>query len=233
MKYCAVAIVMIIGLLFCFPSYAYAENSVNEISLPVITVDRNDAIPEDTIFTVHLENVTENAPLPDENVLLMLKNENRNFDAILFDKPGYYEYRIWQEICPDKNIVTDTTGYRLGVYVIYNNDKLLNELTLWKEDEKIKTNSIVFENDCLGIITTAETSSATTSKTTVAANKTTTAVTVKTGESTTTSDDDNNNMNIFETIFSPHTGQGSPVGIIICLVIGLVLMILCHRNKNN
>lgn len=236
MKYCAVTIVIIIFLLFLFPAHVYAESSVvpNEINLPVITVDKNDNIPENTIFIVHLDNITDEAPLPDETTLLMQKNENQNFDSILFDKVGYYEYRIWQEICPDKNIMTDTTEYRLGVYVIYNDNKLLNEMALWKEDEKIKIDSIVFENIWQGMETTTEILSTTTSETAITTNKITTAVTSTTSARTATSTDDNsNNTNIFKAIFSPQTGQDSPVKIIIGLVIGLVFMILCHKNKDN
>lgn len=97
----------------------FAQESVLELPVELKIQGGKPMKAQD--FTIVLEPVTEDAPMPqgceDSCTLSFTGDGRKNFPAISYGGPGVYHYRLYQVSTDAKYYSYDSTVYELGVYV--------------------------------------------------------------------------------------------------------------------
>lgn len=187
------------------PGQAYADETVSA-AIPVkIGKTSGSGVPGEVQYTVVLEAITANAPMPDETTITVQDKGQGGegaFCPITYTLPGDYEYKIYEQNGKQNYFTYDTTVYEVIVRII-NDGKggLASEIGAKKVGGTAKSN-IEFNNKYIKPVT--PTTSATTSATT-----STTRTTIITKYETIAKNDNPAKSNVISSLKGPKTGDDS------------------------
>lgn len=134
---------------FFFSPRAYAESISLKLDIKQnISIDSPYAKPKDN-FTYFIEATSNDASLPEagkQAVEFKIKGDSEKELRINYQKPGEYEYKIYQKDPDRKNVIYDIEVYRLYVKVIESDGKMIVKELLIKNSSNHKVSKMIFEN---------------------------------------------------------------------------------------
>lgn len=132
-------------LMLSFP--AYAAEAFCTVSIPVEIRLLGNRAPAGMEYEVILEQVTENAPMPEAASVIIKDGGQAAFGPITYTIPGDYQYRVRQKFEPRSNFTFDESSYLVTVSVVNTQDGGLAAVwTAEKDGGDSKSDGIVFTN---------------------------------------------------------------------------------------
>lgn len=125
--------------------------AAQEIFLPVKITLTGDALEEEQTYTLCLKAITPDAPMPKEASGKTYEKEvsagESALDGISFQKPGVYQYRLFQKAGSDPNCIYDDRNYLIEVdAVMAEAGKLDTAVVLFQEGSTRKSECAEFVN---------------------------------------------------------------------------------------
>lgn len=116
------------------------------ISIPVQVTVSGDTAPQEE-YTFTMEKETADAPMPENNMLIIGGSGSGSFASIEYTVPGDYVYRVYQIAGKNDGMTYDTSTYQVTVRVVNTETGgLTAEIWAVKNDSDQKVDSINFDN---------------------------------------------------------------------------------------
>ncbi|MBR4580106.1 MAG: hypothetical protein IKO32_02610 [Lachnospiraceae bacterium] len=138
--------VSFVALFLFFPVYAKASPIYTPVNAQVPFQCRKPDADKDISYTIIMDTISSNAPLPKDSKLSLAGGQNGNFE-ISVTEPGTYVYRVGQKKGAVEKAIYDEKEYDVFLYVINDNGAGLDyTLSVVERNTDIKPDSIVFSN---------------------------------------------------------------------------------------
>ena len=138
-----------LSFLFAFlliPGTARAEGYSCTVSIPVEVTLTGESAPTEN-FTVTMEPVGENTPVPEKTEQNVENSGKVQFGPITYTAPRDYQYIVSQKAGNTENFTYDDTVYTVTVRVVNDGaGGLTAEIWAIEDGEQNKTDRIVFDN---------------------------------------------------------------------------------------
>lgn len=214
---------LIAVLLFNVQVNAGVDNSCT-VSIPVEIQNQGSNIPSGTDFTLKIEPVKTDNPMPISSEIIVVDNGKSEFGPISYNTPGMYRYYISQKAGDNNNFTYDASVYTLTVHVYDNGQGDLSyDMFAVKDGSQEKVSEILFTN-MYNEETTTETVEPTE---TVKPEEETTEVekTTKSKETTEPAETETTKKSSLISSIAPKTGERAFSAIIVGML-GMVMLIL-------
>lgn len=131
---------------FVLPICAQAADRSCVVSIPV-EVEETADFAADESFTIVLEAVGEDVPMPEQKEIIVKVGEKAEFGPITYTIPEDYQYRVYQKTGNNKNFTYDKSIYIVTVRVVNDGmGGLAAEIWAIQDGSQNKTDKISFEN---------------------------------------------------------------------------------------
>lgn len=129
------------------PAVAFAQEETCTVSIPAEVRIKGSRIPKDVPYRLMLEPVTEAAPMPDIEELIIVDGGKKLFEPITYTEPGNYKYRVYQNSDPRPRFTYDDTVYLVTVRIT-NGENGGFDTQVWAADSELEAEKkeIVFIN---------------------------------------------------------------------------------------
>ncbi len=131
---------------FVLPICAQAADRSCVVSIPVEVEETADSAADES-FTIVLEAVGEDVPMPEQKEITVKAGEKAEFGPITYTIPEDYQYRVYQKTGNNKNFTYDKSVYSVTVRVVNDGmGGLAAEIWAIQDGSQNKTDKISFEN---------------------------------------------------------------------------------------
>ena len=121
-KFSAAALVFLLALAM-IPGFAFAATDSVSVNIPVSVKINGDAPSTAEDYTIKLAAQSENAPMPSRDTITVNGEGKSEFPDITFEKPGVYNYTLFQIAGSSANCKYDSTVYDVVITVTNSNTK--------------------------------------------------------------------------------------------------------------
>lgn len=142
-------------LIFLFTSVFCAANVLNaeasgyeiNVNIPVKVVETTSNSRIHGAYELEIEALNKGNPMPVNNVISMAGGGESAW-SIMFNKPGFYEYKVSQRIKNEKGVSYDKSYYKATVFTDFNSEnKIIALIYAIKDETDSKVEAIEFRNE--------------------------------------------------------------------------------------
>lgn len=171
-----------------------------------------------------MESLDISSPAPDSDRMLIRESDSGVFN-IEITEPGTYVYKIYEIPGYEQNIIYDDSVYYATVYVVSAEDNnLVYSISVREENSEYKSDNVKFVNKYIA------TTTGTTSQISVTFTSQTSTTTFTSCVTRTSSD---NKKSIIDFVDAVLTGDNTPIGMFIWMMIVSVIIALIAFLKRN
>lgn len=134
-------------LMMLFPATVKAAEPTCEVSIPVRIQVSGNNVPNGVPYTIVMERITPEAPMPAEGTITLENAGDIMFGPIIYTAVGEYQYKIIQNSAPRSYFTFDQTVYTITVRIGNAPEGgLTAEVWAVSGSEEVKADEVVFNN---------------------------------------------------------------------------------------